>query len=256
MTISFHRTAAGVALILVLLSSCEPKPEGRELRIAVAANLFPVFEELSSDYSRRTGAKLVRVGGSTAQLTQQIESGIPVDVFLSADQAHVSKLIAGGFADPSSRAIFARGQLVLWAPGHPEVASLEDLARASVRRVGCANPSLAPYGAASVETLKNVKLWDVAGPKLVFAQSISAAKQFADSGNAEAAFTALSLVYNLPGHFLLIDERLHAPLDQELCILSRAPDRIAARRFHDYLLSEEAQKILARYGYSTPAAKR
>ncbi len=92
------------------------------------------------------------------------------------------------------------GSLVLWAPSRPTISNA--LARSyaqpeASKQVGCAQvQELAPYGAAAIQALKKEGLWTAVEPKLVYAQSISAAKQFADSGNVAAAFTALSLVIN------------------------------------------------------------
>ena len=71
---------------------------------------------------------------------------------------------------------------------------VEDLKSAEVKVVSIANPKLAPYGAAAVESLRKLGLWAVVEPKVVYAEKISAAKQFAATGNADVAFTAYSLV--------------------------------------------------------------
>ena len=149
-------------------------------------------------FESTTGIHVVPTIGATAQLAQQMENGAPVDVFLAADTQHVDQLISKGVADPQSRAIYARGRLVLWAPQRSDITTLRDLASPLVNQVGCARPELAPYGAAAIQALKQEGLWKAVEPKLVYGQSISVAKQFADSGNVAAAFTALSLVVNRP----------------------------------------------------------
>jgi molybdate transport system substrate-binding protein len=224
----------------------------REVHVAAAANLRGALDEIASDFQAVRGIHVVPTIGATAQLAQQIENGAPVDVFLAADTQHVDDLISKGLADPGSRAIYARGRLVLWAPSRPDIVSLRDLAGPKVSQIGCARPELAPYGAAAVQSLKKAGLWSAVEPKLVYGQSISVAKQFADSGNTAAAFTALSLVYNTPGHYVLIDESLHGPLDQALCIVKQTGQSEVARQFRDFVLSGDGGKILSRYGYTKP----
>jgi len=223
-----------------------------EVHVAAAANLRGVLEDIAKAFLSKTGVHVVSTIGATAQLSQQIENGAPVDLFLSADTQHVDQLISKGLADPQSRAVYARGQLVLWAPSRSDITSLRDLARADVKQVGCARPELAPYGAAAIQALRKEGLWKEVEPKLVYGQSISASKQFADSGNVAAAFTALSLVYNLPGHSVRIDERLHDPLEQALCIMKQAAQPAAARQFRDFVLSAEGRATFQRYGYGLP----
>jgi molybdate transport system substrate-binding protein len=60
--------------------------------------------------------------------------------------------------------------------------------------VAIANPKVAPYGAAALELIKARGLSDALTPKLVTAESIAQAYQFAATGNAEVGFVALSQV--------------------------------------------------------------
>jgi len=225
------------------------------VHVAAAANLRAAFAEIARGFESQTHIHVVPTIGATAQLAQQVENGAPVDVFLAADTQHVDRLIAAGLAEPRTRAIYARGRLVLWAPQRSDITSLRDLAAPSVNQVGCARPELAPYGAAAVQVLKHEGLWNAVEPKLVYGQSISAAKQFADSGNVAAAFTALSLVFQQPGHYVLIDERLHDPLDQALCTVKQSAQQESAWKFREFVLGDEGRAVLTRYGYTQPSAR-
>ena len=242
------------AVTLTSLASmgCGTTTGAREVRVAAAANLSVALGEISRSFASRTGIHVVPTLGPTAQLEQQIENGAPVDVFLAADTQHVDRLLEEGAADTGSQAVYARGRLVLWAPQRKDIVSLNDLASPQVEQVGCAKPELAPYGAAAVQALQKAGLWATVGPKMVYGQSISTAKQFADSGNVAAAFTALSLVYNLKGHYVLIDENLHDPLDQALCIVKQSPQPDSARKFREFILGNEGRTILTRFGYTVP----
>ena len=54
--------------------------------------LQPVLPTLAADFERQTGTHILSTFGSSATLTQQIQNGAPVDVFLSADCAHPQQL--------------------------------------------------------------------------------------------------------------------------------------------------------------------
>ena len=56
-------------------------------------------------------------------------------------------------------------------------------------------------------------IWAQVQPKITYANSISMAKQYASSGNADVAFTALSLVLKERGTVLKVDPRLYRPID-------------------------------------------
>jgi molybdate transport system substrate-binding protein len=118
-----------------------------------------------------------------------------------------------------------------------------------------ARPELAPYGAASVDALKNMGIWDKVAKRVAYAPSISVAKQWADMGNGDVAFTAMSLILDQPGNYFLIDPGLYKPIEQELCVLKGASKPDLARAFEQFVLGQDAREIFRRYGYGLPPQK-
>jgi molybdate transport system substrate-binding protein len=227
-----------------------------DLHVAAAANLSNVLPDLASAFERQSSVRVVPSFGATAQLTQQIENGAPFDVFLAADVEHIDQLVKNGFVFSNSRTVYARGQLVLWVPHSPAIHTLNDLATPGVRTIAVAKPELAPYGAAAIETLKNSHLWDKVEMKVVYAQSIAVAKQFADTGNADAAFTAYALTVGQTGNQFLVNEQLHEPIDQALGIVKdpkkETKELKDAQAFTAFIASPDGRAILKRFGYTQP----
>ena len=250
-------SSARLGLIWIVLASlvtaCGRPNSGRsspEINVATAANLTRAFAEVGQAFERQAGIHVTFSFGATTQLAQQIEHGAPYDVFAAADTEHVDQLARKGNVIPDTQAIYARGKLVLWVPdSRVPVDGLQDLTRAEVKHVALANPQFAPYGQAAVETLKSLRIWDAVQPKVVFAQNVSMATQYAATRNADAAFTALALVYDQGGRKIPIAENLHQPIDQAIAVVrgSRRPDE--ARKFIEFVLSAPAKEILKRYGY-------
>lgn len=243
-------------IALAPLIGCNTTPArapGAELHVAAAANLTRVLGELAGAYERRASVHIVPSFGATAQLAQQIENGAPFDVFMSADTQHVDELAARGFAAAGTSAVYARGVLVLWAPRRPDVRKLDELAGPKNMVIVVARPELAPYGAASVEALKNMGIWDKVEKRVAYAPSISVAKQWGDTGNGDVAFTAMSLILDEPGNYFLIDPGLYKPIEQEMCVLKNAAKPDMARAFEQFVLGPDAREILRRYGYGLPA---
>jgi molybdate transport system substrate-binding protein len=240
-----------------LLGSCgsRPNPEPRAtLTVAAAANLTNVFAEVGSAFKTKTGTEVVFSYGPTAELAQQIDNGAPFDVFAAADTEHVDSLVKSRKLTVDSRAVYAVGQLALWIPKGEQsgIRELKDLARQEVRFVSVAQPELAPYGQATIEVLKNSHLWEAVQPKVVYANSISQAKQMAASGNADAAFTAYSLVLHDGGTVLKIDPHLYHPIEQAIGIVARSARIEEAKQFRSFLLGSEGRTILANSGYLLP----
>ena len=222
-----------------------------EITVAAAANLIEVAQTLGSEFEAQTKIHPVFSFGSTAQLATQIENSAPFDIFLSADAEHVDKLGQEGLLASGSNAVYAVGVLALWIPpsSKAHVSKLEDLKTSEVRVIALANPKLAPYGAAAVETLQHSGIWDAVMAKIVYAENISMAKQYGTSKNADAVFTAYSLVLKESGKVIQVDEALHEPIVQKLGILARSPHIADAQSFTRFVLGKPGQAILARYGY-------
>jgi molybdate transport system substrate-binding protein len=225
-----------------------------ELLVAAASNLSGVFTAGADEFQKSTGIKVTLSFGSTGNLAKQIQNGAPFDLFAAADVATVDSLIQGGFILPESKRLYARGRLIIWWPADSKVQldTPQDLLKPEIQRVAIANPDVAPYGAAAKASLIALGLWDTLQPKVVYADTVAAAKQFVSTGNADVGFIPVSLVQPGKDRFLAVSQRLHPPLDQALGIVKGAKNQDAAQRFSDFLASAEGQGLLEDYWYSIP----
>lgn len=237
--------------IAALICCAVAARERRPLTVAAAANLTDVFAEVAAKFQAETGIAVTYSFGATANLTIQVEHGAPFDVLAAADVVHIDQLDKEGLLTAGSKAVYARGRLALWVPpgSRAHVSRVEDLKNGEVKIIAIANPKLAPYGAAAVESLRKLGLWSAVEPKVVYAETISAAKQFAATGNADVAFTAYSLVVKAEGNTILIPDEMHAPIDQAVGVLKGSARQGEAKRFVQFLMGPEGRAILGRYGY-------
>ena len=250
------------AVLSITLSAClqqsskNPETES-EIIVAAAANLTDAFEELGQQFTAQTGIRVVFSFGGTADLAKQIENGAPFDVFAAADVAHVDALERKGMLTLGTRALYARGSLVVWVPSgsHITIEKVEDLAHKEVERIAIAKPDIAPYGQAAVEVLRALRLWEQLERKVVYGMNVSQVKQFVSSGNAEVGFLPLALVRPGEGKHLKVSEQLHHPIDQALGVVKASGKQEAARRFTDFVLSPAGQTLLQKYGYTKPPAR-
>jgi len=223
----------------------------REVAVAAAANLNAVFQTLGPQFQAETGIHPVFSFASTAQLAAQIDNGAPFDVFAAADTEHVAALEKKSRIVPGSRAVYATGILALWIPpGSPaSVSKPADLAQPAVKVIAIAKPELAPYGLAARETLQRLGIWNQVESRIVYADNINMAKQYGSSGNADAVFTAYSLVLKERGKVIPVDGKLHSPIEQELGIISASKNQGAARAFTAWLLTGHGRDGLRTFGY-------
>jgi molybdate transport system substrate-binding protein len=205
-----------------------------ELLIAAASDLAPIAPKLEKAYKEKIRFTLA----SSGSLKQQIENGAPFDVFLSANETYVRDLAAAGLVTDAT--IYATGRIALWSP-NGSVGSLDDLKKNSVIHLSIPNPQHAPYGVAAKEALESRGLWKTIEPKIVYAENVRQALQFAESGNVEAVITSWTL---LIGKGTLLPAEWHSPIRQTGAILKSGSQAEASRRFLKFLMGSEAQKIL------------
>jgi molybdate transport system substrate-binding protein len=229
---------------------------GAATGVAVASSVQAAMEELVPAFTQVSGHRLALSYGASGNLVRQIGQGLPVELFLSADEDFANALARAGWARDGG-VVYATGRLALVVARGTSIAldpGLRGLKAgwAGVRRFAIANPLLAPYGNAAREALEQVGLWDAAQPKLVLGENVAQAAQFVGTGSAEAGLTALSLLVGRTdapwrGH-VAVDSALHAPLRQRMVLRRQAGP--AASAFYDYLQTPAAQAVLQRHGFN------
>lgn len=241
-------------LFVCLLFSCQSKTDDEALRVAVASNFFAPMQVLSKQFTASSGIKINLSAGATGQLFTQIVQGAPFDVFLAADEARPLALEQQGLVVPGSRFTYVEGRLALWSLNPFESESLENM---SFEHLAIANPKLAPYGAAAVESLRYLGLFQTLLPHLVYGQNIAQSQQFVLAGQADAAIISLSQsklweakTSQEPGlqkaYYQVLPSDYHSPIKQQAVVLT---DNQSASAFMAYLRTDKVAKKLQAWGY-------
>lgn len=242
---------AAIALVLAVQS----KANAADVSVAVAANFTVPAKEIAAKFEAESGHSVDLSFGSTGQLYAQITQGAPFDIFMSADSARAQKAVQAGLAVAGSRFTYAIGRLVLWSakPGfvddHGAVLKRDEFARLAI-----AKPATAPYGAAAIEVMKGMGVYESMRPKLVVGESVSQTLQFVATGNADLGFVALSQVIERnDGSRWVVPDALYAPILQDAVLLKTGDDNASAKAFISFMKSKAALRIIQRYGYALPS---
>jgi molybdate transport system substrate-binding protein len=225
-----------------------------EVTVAVAANFTAPMQKIVAAFKQDTGHTAVLSFGSTGGLHAQIVNGAPYQMFLSADGKTPARLEEEGLGLGGTRFTYAVGKLALWSK-QPGLVDQEGnvLRTGDFTKIALANPALAPYGAAAVETLAHLGLLEQLQPKFVQGESIAQAHQFVATGNAPLGFVALSQIYEYgeiaDGSAWIVPVGLHEPIAQDAVILASGRDNPAAVALAAYLQGEKAISIICSYGY-------
>jgi molybdate transport system substrate-binding protein len=118
-------------------------------------------------------------------------------------------------------------------------------------RLAMANPELAPYGLAALETLRSLDVLDAVRSRLVFADNVGQVYAMFHTGNVDLAFTAAAqLDAALPqSRRWLVPAELYPAIRQDAVLLQRGADNAAAAGFLQFLQSAEARALIVDQGY-------
>jgi molybdate transport system substrate-binding protein len=224
------------------------------IRVAAASDLKFALAQLGTRFEQETGLKLAVTYGSSGNLARQLEQGLPMDLFLSADEALVIRLARAGWARDEG-VVYGRGQLV-WVAAKssaaPLDADLKGLAAAlgSAGKLSIANPEHAPYGRAARSALQTLGLWDSLQSRLVLGESVTQATQFVSTGAAQAGLVALSLALApelaVSTRYVVVKEQLYPPIIQRMALRKTASP--AAQKLYTFLQTDGAKAVLRANG--------
>ena len=250
-------------ILFVFLAHREVRAQGKEIRIAAAADLKFAMGELSETFEKQSRTKVNVTYGSSGNFFSQMQNGAPFDLFFSADIEYPKKLEAAGLAEPGTLYEYAVGRIVIWTPADANVdvtkQGWKTLLDASVKKIAIANPEHAPYGRAAVAALQKAGIYESVKPKLVYGENISQAAQFVQSGNAQAGIVAMSLAVSpamQDGKRWEIPPEMHPAIEQGAIVLKDAKNKEAARAFLEFVKSAAGRAMLAKYGFTFPEKTR
>ncbi|MFA9388930.1 MAG: molybdate ABC transporter substrate-binding protein [Prolixibacteraceae bacterium] len=240
-----------LSILLVLISI---GVSAQTVKVAAAANLRFVFEKIKTSYEESNPGTKIEVNfGSSGTLLQQILNGASFDVYMAADDKFPVKLKDQGAAWGEIKT-YAQGKLVLWSATIDVSKGIEIVTEVQVKRIAVAKPELAPYGDRALGILKKAGLYEKVKDKLVYADNISQAAQFAQTGNAEVGFLAMSLTLcpEMKGAVYELDSKSYKPINQAMVLVKTRKSNPEAAKFMSYVLSPACKSIFENFGYIVP----
>jgi molybdate transport system substrate-binding protein len=240
------------ALLTSLLLSALPA-QAEDILVAVAANFSAPIKLIAAEFEKDSGHKVVASFGSTGKFYAQIKNGAPFEILLAADDETPARLLKENVGASGSQFTYAIGKLVLWSakPGLVDGAGAV-LKKGDFAHLSLAEPKLAPYGAAGIETLKALGAYEAVASKIVTAENITQAYQFISSGNAELGFVALSQVLKdgkIEGSSWLVPAKLYTQIRQDAVVLEPGKGKAAVDALMKFLKGDKAKAIIKSFGY-------
>jgi molybdate transport system substrate-binding protein len=227
------------------------------LLVFAASSLTDALGEVDRAFTARTHIEVRASFAASSVVAKQIEAGAPADVFFSADLGWMDYLQKRGLLNVGSRRDVLGNALVLIAPADSlvrlKITPGFDLAGAlGGGRLATGDPDSVPVGQYARAALTQLGVWDSVAPRLVRAENVRTALEYVARGEA-----ALGIVYRTDAQ---AEKRVRVvdtfPADTHPPIIypaaATASARLQAYGFLEFLLSDEARAIFARYGFTPP----
>lgn len=221
------------------------------ITVFAAASLTESFTEIGKAFQTEyPGATLKFSFDASSTLVTQIAQGAPADVFASADNANMKKLIDAG-NNGAAPQTFAKNSLeIITGAGNPKnITGVSDLADPSLIVVTC-GPDV-PIGKYSAQVFTNAGV--TVTPKS-FEQNVKGVVSKVSLGEADAGIVYATdvLAAGSKAVGIVIPANLDVIAEYPVVETKNAANPAGAKAFTDFVLSARGQKILGSYGFTAP----
>lgn len=225
--------------------------EKGDITVFAAASLTDAFTEIGEAFESTDPAARVRFSfAGSSGLVAQIDQGAPADVFASADQRNMAKLVEG-HGNAGTPQVFATNRLeIITAAGNPEgITGLADLAVGDLLVVTCA-PEV-PCGQYSEQLFTNA---GVAVTPSSYEENVKGVVNKVTLGEADAGIVYATDVRAAGDRAdgVAISADINVEAQYPIVATTAAGDPETAAAFIDFVLAPEGRAILARAGFTVP----
>ena len=224
--------------------------------VLAAASLKDALDEITGQYQKRSGEKIIVSYAASSALARQIENAIPADIFVSADTDWMDYVEKRNLVRAGTRVNLLRNEIVLIAPADskasvtigpkfPLATLLGD------RRLAMGDPDHVPAGKYAKAALEFLGVWPAVADKVARAENVRAALNFVSRGEAPfgivyrtdaAADANVRVVGVFPANS-------HAPIVYPAAMLAGGKSA-GAEKFFSFLKSPEAVGVFRKHGFA------
>jgi len=257
-----------IAAIVAMTITTGPALADGMVRLHAAGSLRAAMTDIADAFEAAHGGRVERAFGPSGLLRERIEGGEQAEVYASANMRHPTTLADAGMAAPV--ALFVRNRLCALAQPDVEITtgSVLNVLLAPEIRVGTSTPKADPAGdyafdvfdkagalrSGATETLKAKALQLTGGPDSTTPpEGRNPYGWVMSEGRADVFLTyctnAVLAERDTPGlQIVALPEDLAVGADYGLTVMNGSSE--AAWKLAFFILSPDAQRILASYGFA------
>jgi molybdate transport system substrate-binding protein len=254
----FRRTVlvAATTVLCAVAVSKAVVAQDKLVTVFAAASMKNALDEVNAAFTQKADMRVVASYAATSALIRQIEQGAPADVFLSADVEWMDYGAQKKLVQPTTRVDLLGNRLVLVAPASAAISNVEiapgvDLVKlAAGGRIVTGDVRAVPVGRYAKAALEHLGVWRAVEPKLAMAENVRAALALVARGEAP-----LGIVYETDAKVEpqvkvvgVFPNGSHPPIVYPVAATAAAKPQ--ARRYLDFLRSQDAGAIFKRHGFA------
>jgi molybdate transport system substrate-binding protein len=251
-----------VLLFMFFLVGCAPTTVSAEtltLNVFAAASLTDAFTEIGEKFETANPGVAVTFNFASSQaLRTQIEEGAPADVFASANKTEMDALITDSFIAQDAPKNFLTNKLVVILPGTNSAGlkKLEDLAMPGIKIVLAAEEvPVGKYARQALDQMNGQFGSDFKDRVLANVVSnednVKQVMAKIQLGEADAGIVYTSDAIAAPDlKTIEIPPELNVIANYPIAALTKSANSKMADTFVTYVLSEEGQAVLRKWGFA------
>ena len=226
-------------------------PLAGSITVFAGSSLTDAFKKAGDQVKLTTpGTDFLFNFGSSSTLATQIINGAPADLFASADDTNMQKVVDAKLNE-SMPAVFLSNRLqIAVAAGNPkQITGLADLAKPGLIVV-LAAPTV-PAGKYALEALQKARVAIRTASQEV---DVRAVLNKVTLGEADAGVVYVTDVKSAGAKETGVDipEQHQIIARYPIAVVKETKNPRLAKAYVDYLLSDDGQKLLAEFGFSKP----
>lgn len=252
-----HNPTVYVLSLLAALTA--PVANADEVMVFAAASLTNAMAEVGEAYEAQSGNEIKFSFASSSTIARQIVRGAPAEIYVSANVQWMDYLEKHNEIRADSRKSLLANQLALVAPKDSKLDHVDIRPGFPVANLlggawlAMGNPAHVPAGIYGKQALKSLNIWSHVKDQVARSADVRAALALVALGE-----TPLGIVYRTDA-FAADEVRIvgifpkgtHKPIIYPAA-LTNAVDKTdaAARDFYAFMDSDQADRILASYGFT------
>lgn len=224
-----------------------------EINISAAMGLKDALADIQKEYeATNANVRLVFNLAPSGVLQQQLEQGVPADLFISAAVKQVNDLQSKNLVISSTRKILVTDRLVLVVSKNSPLAIDSFLDLQKVTKFGMGEPGTVPAGQYAMELLKTIGIWESVQDKAVRAKDVHTVIAYVESGNVDAGivFATVAALTDKVKVVAGAPEGSHTPVAFPAVVMANARHPQEAEAFLNYLCSPQSAAVFKKYGFS------